>query len=108
MSSTPSPSESSAVAGSARPEPSRLKRNAPSSVQINPVPTWNAAIPLLSPLASCSPPSMKEMKTEKREEPLRQEKQMKETEKLVFKMWQHPAAPFYWETSPVFSSFAPV
>ncbi|GMJ08332.1 hypothetical protein like AT1G04330 [Hibiscus trionum] len=103
-------SESSGVTSSDRPQPSRLKLNAPSFIQVNPIPTWNAAIPLLSPVPrASSPPSINRMTTtEKREEPPHQEKKTKETENLVFKMWQHPALPFYCEPSPIFTSFAPV
>ncbi|MBA0799989.1 hypothetical protein Gohar_010466 [Gossypium harknessii] len=101
-----SPSKSSAVIDADRRQPSRLQRHAPSSIQINQVSTRNVAIPLLSPLVS-SPPSFDQRMTEKREEPPRQEQKAADPKKLVFKIWQHPAAPFYYEPSPLLSSFVP-
>ncbi|KAK8684682.1 hypothetical protein V6N13_040698 [Hibiscus sabdariffa] len=105
MSTTPK--KIAAVNGGAVRQPSRLQRRAPASLQISPVSTWNIAIPLLSPLAS-SPPSI-----DRREDPPRQEQkprqiQKTEPEKLVFKMWQHPAAPFCYEPAPMLPSFVPV
>ncbi|KAE8704770.1 Helicase protein with RING/U-box domain [Hibiscus syriacus] len=87
-------------------QPGRLQRRAPASLKISPVSSWNIAIPLLSPLASSRP------SIDRREEPPRQEQkprqcQKMETEKLVFKMWQHPAAPFCCEPAPL-PSFVPV
>ncbi|XWS13813.1 hypothetical protein CRYUN_Cryun36dG0070700 [Craigia yunnanensis] len=109
MSATPR--KNSAINGGDRRQPSRLQRRAPASLQINPVSSWNVAIPLLSPLAS-PPPSIDRRTTEKREDLPRQEQQRqsqaKESEKLVFKMWQHPAAPFCYEPSPLVPSFVPV
>ena len=57
------------------------------------------AIPLLSPLAS-SPPAV-ELKP--REEGARQQEPRAEPEKLVFKKWQHPAAPFCYEPASMVS-----
>ncbi|XP_039020841.1 uncharacterized protein At4g14450, chloroplastic-like [Hibiscus syriacus] len=108
MLNIPSPSESSAFTSSDRPQKRRLQRNAPPSIKINPVSSWNVAIPLLSPLASSAPSSISCVTSEEREEPPRQEKQVTEPEKFVFKMWQHPASPFYSESSPKLSSFVPV
>ncbi|XVF62920.1 hypothetical protein PTKIN_Ptkin09bG0047500 [Pterospermum kingtungense] len=109
MSTTPR--KASASNGGDRRQPSRLQRHAPASLQIKPVSSWNVAIPLLSPLAS-SPPSIDRRPAEKREEPPRQEQkrqsQATEPEKIVFKMWQHPAAPFCYESSPLVPSFVPV
>ncbi|XVF28649.1 hypothetical protein REPUB_Repub15cG0048300 [Reevesia pubescens] len=109
MSTTPR--KISAINGGDRQQPSRLQRRAPASLHISPVSSWNVAIPLLSPLAS-SPPSIDRRTSEKREEPPRQEQQRqsqtKEPEKLVFKMWQHPAAPFCNEPAPLMPSFVPV
>ncbi|MBA0858034.1 hypothetical protein Goshw_020543 [Gossypium schwendimanii] len=99
--------------GGDRRQPSRLQRRAPASLQISPVASWNIAIPLLSPLA-CSPPSIDRRTTERTEEPPpRQEQQQRqsqktEPEKLVFKMWQHPAAPFCYEPASLVPSFVPV
>ncbi|XP_022761131.1 uncharacterized protein At4g14450, chloroplastic-like [Durio zibethinus] len=109
MSTTPR--KTSAMNRADRRQPSRLQRRAPASLQICPVSSWNVAIPLLSPLAS-SPPSIDRRTTEKRVEPPRQEHQRQsqatEPEKLVFKMWQHPAAPFCYEPTPLVPSFVPV
>ncbi|KAG8483227.1 hypothetical protein CXB51_022222 [Gossypium anomalum] len=87
-------------------QPSRLQRHAPSSIQINQVLTRNVVIPLLSPLVS-SPPSFDQRMTKKREEPPRQEQKAADPKKLVFKIWQHPAAPFYYEPSLLLPSFVP-
>ncbi|XP_021291331.1 uncharacterized protein At4g14450, chloroplastic-like [Herrania umbratica] len=109
MSTTPR--KTSVINGGDRRQPSRLQRRAPASLQISPVSSWNVAIPLLSPLAS-SPPSIDRKTVEKREEPPRQEQQRQsqttEPEKIVFKMWQHPAAPFCNEPAPLVPSFVPV
>ncbi|OMO54795.1 hypothetical protein CCACVL1_27560 [Corchorus capsularis] len=103
--------KASAINGGDKRQPSRLQRRAPASIQISPVSSWNVAIPLLSPLAS-SPPSIDRRMAEKREEPPRQEQKRKsqssEPEKVVFKMWQHPAAPFCYEPAPLVPSFVPV
>ncbi|GMI72027.1 hypothetical protein like AT4G14450 [Hibiscus trionum] len=90
--------------GRDRRQPSRLQRRAPASLQISPVSSWNIAIPLLSPLAS-SPPSI-----DRREEPPRQEQPSRQIQKTepVFKMWQHPAAPFCYEPAQLVPSFVPV
>ncbi|GLT78702.1 hypothetical protein SLA2020_502300 [Shorea laevis] len=88
-------------------QPSRLQRRAPTSLQIRPpASSWNVAIPLLSPLASS--PKASERFAE-REEPRQDQRQnhTAEPEKLVFKTWQHPAAPFCSEPAP-FHSFVPV
>lgn len=80
-------------------QPSRLQRRRPASLQISPVSTWNVAIPLLSPLAS-SPTSIDLAAEIKSRTDSRQE-QRTEGEKLVFKKWQHPAAPFCYEKAPI-------
>ncbi|VVA89929.1 unnamed protein product [Arabis nemorensis] len=74
---------------------SRLQRRAPPPLKINPSEaTWKVAIPLLSPTES--PPS-KPPAVMKREE----QRWGKEAEKPpVFKKWQHPAAPFYYQPAP--------
>ncbi|KAK8511174.1 hypothetical protein V6N13_013593 [Hibiscus sabdariffa] len=93
--------------GDDRRQPSRLQRRAPASLQISPVSSWNIAIPLLSPLAS-SPPSIdRREESPSSEQPPRQS-QKTEPEKLVFKMWQHPAAPFCYEPAQLVPSFVPV
>ncbi|KAE8731198.1 Helicase protein with RING/U-box domain [Hibiscus syriacus] len=79
----------------------RLQYRAPASLKINPASSWKIAIPLLSPLAS-SPPSIDRRQEPPREEHQPRQIQRTEPEKLVFKMWQHPAAPLCCE------SFVPV
>ncbi|KAG5077193.1 hypothetical protein JHK82_055888 [Glycine max] len=74
-----------------RRKPSRLQSRAPSSLQINRALEWNVAIPLLSPLASSPPPLP--LPPQKEDPP----QQQRPTEKVVFKKWQHPAAPFCYE-----------
>ncbi|KAJ9154192.1 hypothetical protein P3X46_027554 [Hevea brasiliensis] len=90
-------------------QPSRLQSRRPASLQINPPSSscWNAAIPLLSPLAT-SPVAidrMAEMKSrEDHQQPSQRRNQRSEPEKVaVFKKWQHLAAPFCCEPP----SFAP-
>ncbi|KAJ7954747.1 putative ATBET12 [Quillaja saponaria] len=95
-----------------RQQPSRLQKRAPSSLQINRSCDWNVAIPLLSPLAS-SPTSSNDRKMElkpSREENRQQEQRHRnsEPEKVVFKKWQHPAAPFCYEPAPLVPPFVPV
>ncbi|KAK7344594.1 hypothetical protein VNO77_14383 [Canavalia gladiata] len=85
----------------ARRQPSRLQSRAPSSLQINRSVDWNIAIPLLSPLASSPPPPPPVQK----EDPPPQRRQVSEPEKVVFKKWQHPAAPFCYETASVVRPF---
>ncbi|RDY09635.1 putative protein, chloroplastic, partial [Mucuna pruriens] len=83
-----------------RRQPSRLQSRAPSSLQINRAVDWNVAIPLLSPLASSPPPPPPPQK----EEP----PQQRQPEKVVFKKWQHPAAPFCYEPASVVPPFVNV
>ncbi|CAN8306291.1 unnamed protein product [Cochlearia groenlandica] len=76
---------------------SRLQRRAPPPIKIiNPSEAkWNVAIPLLSPTES--PPS-KPLVVNKREE----QRWVKDKADMppVFKKWQHPAAPFYYQPAP--------
>ncbi|TXG72266.1 hypothetical protein EZV62_000845 [Acer yangbiense] len=90
---------------------SRLQRRRPASLQISPVSTWNVAIPLLSPLAS-SPKSieqammeMKKSSSSSSSRPDSRQEQRVESEIPVFKKWQHPAAPFCYETPSIKPSF---
>jgi hypothetical protein len=95
-------------------------------LQINPVADWNVAIPLLSPLVSPDRP----VETKSREDSRllhlhhHQQKQMKpdlprhqaaeaemsssSSASVVFKKWQHPAAPFCYEPAPPVRPFVPV
>ncbi|KAF7807015.1 uncharacterized protein G2W53_039176 [Senna tora] len=106
--------ENDAGAGSRR-QPSRLQRRAPSSLLVNRPCDWNVAIPLLSPLAT-SPTTEEQAPAATREDAAQQEPlQSKrftsaEPEKAVFKTWQHPAAPFWYEPPPstVVRPFVPV
>ncbi|XP_047164931.1 uncharacterized protein At4g14450, chloroplastic-like [Vigna umbellata] len=87
----------------ARRQPSRLQSHAPSSLQINRSVQWNVAIPLLSPLASSPPPPPP---PPQKDEPPQQ--QQRPPEKIVFKKWQHPAAPFCYEPPSVVTPFVNV
>ncbi|KVH91322.1 uncharacterized protein At4g14450, chloroplastic-like [Cynara cardunculus var. scolymus] len=88
-----------------RRQPSRLQRRAPALIQVTPVGHWNVAIPLLSPLATS--PDVKTNHVDNSKEECRRvvnsdNKIVSEPEKvpIVYKKWQHPAAPFYYETAP--------
>ncbi|KAM3356522.1 putative protein, chloroplastic-like [Capsicum galapagoense] len=89
-----------------RRNPSRLQRRAPASIQINRSTDWNVAIPLLSPLITSPVDDEGNLKfainrlanssninssnnSNKKEEVVKKE--------VVFKKWQHPAAPFCHE-----------
>ncbi|KAL4590352.1 hypothetical protein LXL04_003281 [Taraxacum kok-saghyz] len=78
-------------------KPSRLQRRAPASIQISPV-SWNVAIPLLSPVEKTNRSSSI------KEESRRANHTVPESEKkpTVYKKWQHPADPFYYEPAPPF------
>ncbi|PON32321.1 hypothetical protein PanWU01x14_362290 [Parasponia andersonii] len=92
-----------------RRQPSRLQRRAPASLQISPVSDWNVAIPLLSPLASpsSSPKALDRTAENKSRED--QRRLVAEPDKpIVFKKWQHPAAPFCYEPAPLVRPFVPV
>ncbi|KAK4361551.1 hypothetical protein RND71_020503 [Anisodus tanguticus] len=85
--------------------PSRLQRRAPASIQINRTTDWNVAIPLLSPLiTSPASPDAGNLKSainrlaNKKEE---SKKEVPEKPVMVFKKWQHPAAPFCHEPAPL-------
>lgn len=89
----------------AKRQPSRLQRRAPASIQVAPVGNWNVAIPLLSPLILS--PEVKRTCVENMKEECRrgvnsESKIASEAEKtpIVYKKWQHPAAPFYYESAP--------
>ncbi|KAM3287957.1 putative protein, chloroplastic [Capsicum chacoense] len=82
-------------------KPSRLQRRAPASIQINQSTDWNVVIPLLSPLITSPVDDEGNLKfainrvanssnnSNKKEEVVKKE--------VVFKKWQHPAAPFCHE-----------
>ncbi|KAL6292195.1 hypothetical protein ACE6H2_000337 [Prunus campanulata] len=110
MADAPRPSSSSN-----RRQPSRLQRRAPppSSLQINRVPDWNVAIPLLSPLVSPDCPiDTTKSRDQHQQKEMPRHHQGAEADKsapaMVFKKWQHPAAPFYYEPAPLVSAFVPV
>ncbi|KAL2920400.1 hypothetical protein RDABS01_011891 [Bienertia sinuspersici] len=73
-------------------EPSRLQRRAPASIQVNRTIDWNVAIPLLSPLDSSSS-SINRAAEIQHSAPQVTDPTMQ----VVFKKWQHPAAPFYYD-----------
>ncbi|KAI4342685.1 hypothetical protein MLD38_027278 [Melastoma candidum] len=109
-------SRSGSVPGNSRRQPSRLQRRAPASLQIShpSASQWNVAIPFLSPLAPSptSPdPRGGEQGVKSREEARAAEgtnEKRKGTTAVVFKKWQHPAAPFCFEPPPMKPSFLPV
>ncbi|OIS97970.1 PREDICTED: uncharacterized protein At4g14450, chloroplastic-like [Nicotiana attenuata] len=90
-----------------RRQPSRLQRRAPASIQVNRATDWNVAIPLLSPLITSptSPESdnlkaaINSFSSSAHKEDLR--KEHLEKPMMVFKKWQHPAAPFCYEPAPL-------
>ncbi|KGN61617.1 uncharacterized protein At4g14450, chloroplastic [Cucumis sativus] len=105
--------------------PSRLQRRAPASLQINRS-DWKVAIPLLSPLVSpsSSPKDIHSWSTPDSRQPssttsssshhhhlLHHHHHHKESdpEKApVFKKWQHPAAPFHYDSGARAPRFVPV
>uniref|UniRef100_A0A9I9DSC3 Uncharacterized protein n=1 Tax=Cucumis melo TaxID=3656 RepID=A0A9I9DSC3_CUCME len=110
-------------------QPSRLQRRAPASLQINRS-DWKVAIPLLSPLVSpSSPKDIQNWTPDSREASSasssssssshhhhhhhqhhqHQHHKEPEAEKApVFKKWQHPAAPFHYDSGPRAPRFVPV
>ncbi|XP_062108135.1 uncharacterized protein At4g14450, chloroplastic-like [Humulus lupulus] len=103
-------SRPSSVPGTHR-QPSRLQRRAPASLQISPVSDWNVAIPLLSPLVSPSSPKAldRTVDNKSRDDHHQRLRQSSEPEKpIVFKKWQHPAAPFCYDSTPLVRPFVPV
>ncbi|KAK9288278.1 hypothetical protein L1049_016729 [Liquidambar formosana] len=88
-----------------RKQSSRLQRRAPASIQVSPASDWKVVIPLLSPLATS--PEDRPATVKSREEH-HHHHQVTEVEKPVFKKWQHPAAPFHYESAPLMPSFMPV
>ncbi|XP_047336875.1 uncharacterized protein At4g14450, chloroplastic-like [Impatiens glandulifera] len=89
----------------ARRQSSRLQRQAPASLQINPISDWNVAIPLLSPLVT-SPESSRDWttlemkKSSSSSSAVHQTKDLEKTPTTVFKKWHHPASPFCYESAP--------
>ncbi|CAN4091175.1 unnamed protein product [Withania somnifera] len=84
--------------------PSRLQRRAPASIQINRSTDWNVAIPLLSPLITSPEEGAGNLKSAiNRISNTKEEVKKEVTEKpvIVFKKWQHPAAPFCHEPAPL-------
>ncbi|KAJ8623769.1 hypothetical protein MRB53_032299 [Persea americana] len=91
---------------------SRLRRQAPASIQVNSssncMSNWKIAIPLLSPLAMSPSSPVYEDRTVEMPEKV-QEKDCKSSEKemMIFRSWQHPAAPFHYEPAPIIATFVP-
>ncbi|KAJ8763301.1 hypothetical protein K2173_001439 [Erythroxylum novogranatense] len=81
-------------------QPSKLQQRRPTSLKITPVSSssshWNVAIPLLSPL-NTSPTAVE---LNYRQDPPVPAQKAAGT--MVFKKWQHPAAPFCCESAPMF------
>ncbi|CAI8601865.1 unnamed protein product [Vicia faba] len=86
-------------------QPNRLQSRAPSSLQINRTVDWNVAIPLLSPVVSSPPHQQLPLREELKPNQQQQRRQIAETKKVVFKKWQHPAAPFCYEHTSVVPPF---
>ncbi|KAL5701976.1 hypothetical protein ACHQM5_027253 [Ranunculus cassubicifolius] len=112
--------------------PSRLQKQAPAALKVTPVSSrcvqdWKVAIPLLTPLI-LSPVSPNEDRTAKEEEETSPndysagssfsfneddetvvvsdgDRQIEKTATPSFMTWQHPAAPFYYDSSPLMTSF---
>ncbi|XP_047313435.1 uncharacterized protein At4g14450, chloroplastic-like [Impatiens glandulifera] len=80
--------------GARRRQSSRLQSRAPASIKISPLSNWNVVIPLLSPLVAS--PEARDWPEEVRNQP---EKEPEE-KPVIFKKWQHPAAPFSYESTP--------
>ncbi|KMT15696.1 hypothetical protein BVRB_3g056810 [Beta vulgaris subsp. vulgaris] len=88
-----------------RRQSSRLQRRAPASIEVKRCSDWNVAIPLLSPLA-CSPPSInRTTEIDSRFEAAPQTTSSKFEHPVVFKKWQHPAAPFCYDIAPSIANF---
>ncbi|XP_076935138.1 uncharacterized protein At4g14450, chloroplastic-like [Bidens hawaiensis] len=98
------------MADKSKRQPSRLQRRAPVSIQVAPASQWNAAIPLLSPLVTSPEAKMSCANNNNNQEECRRavnsdnnnNKVVLEPEEapIVYKKWQHPAAPFYYEPAP--------
>ncbi|XP_059302437.1 uncharacterized protein At4g14450, chloroplastic-like [Lycium ferocissimum] len=86
-----------------RQKPSRLQRLSPASIKVERVTDWKVAIPLLSPLiTSPTSPESDNLKAAINafsssvvKEDVRKDKT--ENAVMMFKNWQHPAAPFCYE-----------
>ncbi|KAF5738574.1 hypothetical protein HS088_TW13G01475 [Tripterygium wilfordii] len=83
---------------------SRSQRR-PALLQVNRAPDWNVAIPLLSPIAT-SPKAVEQMADPPRQKEPQQ--RMGREKPVVFKKWQHPAAPFFCEQAQLRQAFVPV
>ncbi|CAI0559237.1 unnamed protein product [Linum tenue] len=89
-------------------ESSRLQRRRPACLKISPASSafWSAAIPLLSPLDAS--PTAVDRKLEMSAHQNQSQRGGGEAEKkaaIVFKKWQHPAAPFCYEPAKLMPSF---
>ncbi|CAE5968357.1 unnamed protein product [Arabidopsis lyrata] len=106
MSTTMKRQGCSSDSGDLRRQPSRLQKRPPALKLVPATPAannWKTAIPLLSPLALSPESSPVE------QPPVENQTTAKAVEKTpVFKKWQHPAAPFYYESSTFVPPFVPV
>lgn len=99
--------EVSKLGSGSRRQPSRLQRCAPSSLSVSRSSEWNVAIPLLSPTMEELPPAVA---APPQDPPQQKRVPRSEQEFVIFKTWQHPAAPFCYDPPPstVVTSFVPV
>ncbi|XP_076932115.1 uncharacterized protein At4g14450, chloroplastic-like [Bidens hawaiensis] len=98
------------MADKSKRQPSRLQRRAPASIQVAPASQWNVAIPLLSPLVTSPEVKMSCVNSNNNQEECRRAVSSDNSNKVVvpppekapvvYKKWQHPAAPFYYEPAP--------
>ncbi|XP_010262271.1 PREDICTED: uncharacterized protein At4g14450, chloroplastic-like [Nelumbo nucifera] len=107
--------------------PTRLQEKAPASIQVSRASFssgWKIAIPLLTPLVvsptspnttqwmvevlrtSSSSSSSSSCSGEESRQQQQQDLQIPEAEKSIFKGWQHPAAPFFYEPAPLVLPFS--
>ncbi|XP_023548297.1 uncharacterized protein At4g14450, chloroplastic-like [Cucurbita pepo subsp. pepo] len=90
-------------------QPGCFRSRAPASLQIN-RPDWKVAIPLLTPLVSPSSPKEIQTWAPNSGEGSSNSSNHKESEPEkppVFKKWQHPAAPFQYDSGPMDPRFVP-
>ncbi|EOA29672.1 hypothetical protein CARUB_v10015819mg [Capsella rubella] len=102
----------SSDSGDRRRQSSRLKKRPPALNIVPATPAannWKTAIPLLSPLALSPETSLSPVDEDQQPPAENQKATTAAVEKtLVFEKWQHPAAPFYYESSTFVPPFVPV